>query len=280
MNPVNLNSGVMENIMSSMYNVDPRSTYRQLNRQIYDESKMSFYQKNCNKPISKHEIIKYINTNPKKLGIVFLDEDEDDDYFESGVKFSYLTKQFFKSAYAGEYSSINIYLNNNNNDYYVENNFKIMGTPTVDTLIDVINDEYIFDYDLLTIYNIYKNRGDCMRVYKNYAKNKVLDELVNITNNQNTFFEIYYCYEYLILNCFMFDIEEKFEELDTIRLKYETAYRSIVNFEPDEIIDYINNAMENPIDENFKEYMQLRQYMLNEIDRLAPKIISYINNNM
>lgn len=278
MNPVNLNSGVTENIMSSMYNVDPRLTYRQLNKQIYDESKISFYQRNCDKPLSKQEIIKYINTKPKKLGIVFLYEAEEDDYFENTIKFSYLTKQFFKSAYAAEYNSINIFLNYNNNDYFVENNFENMGTPTIDTLIDIINDKHIFDYDLLTIYNIYKNRGDCMRVNKNYAKNKVLNELNNILDIQDTFFEIYYCYEYLILNFFMFDIEEKFDELDTIRLKYQTAYRSIINYESHEIIDYINNAMENPIDENFKEYERLREYMLNEIERLTPKIISYINN--
>ena len=94
MKPIHLKSGV--------YDVDPRLTYRQLNRQVYNESGMSFYKKNCDKPLSTREIINYINTNPTKIGIVYEDEDEED-FFEVGVKFLYLNKFFLQhDRYTGE----------------------------------------------------------------------------------------------------------------------------------------------------------------------------------
>ncbi len=42
MKPINLQSGVTENILSSIYDVDPQNKYRQLNKQIMVKLKHLF----------------------------------------------------------------------------------------------------------------------------------------------------------------------------------------------------------------------------------------------
>ena len=275
MKPVHLKSGVTENILSSMYDVDPRLTYRQLNKQVYNESGLSFYKKNCDKPLTPREIINYINTNPKKMGIVYLDENEDVDFFEVGVKFLYLNKFFLQQdGYSGENNMFKTQLRE---EYVLKNRVDTWGTPDTEMIINIINDNFVTDYDLLTIYNVYKNRGDCMRVNKNYAKEKTLSILDNNTaTSKDSLFKIYYCYEYLILNCFMFDIPYKYKELDDLALKYETPVISIMNFTGDIVLNHIQQAMDKP--ENSQLYNTLKQFMLKEIERITPSIIKHIQN--
>lgn len=271
-----MNSGVMNNIMSSMYNVDPRLTYRQLNKQIYDETKMSFYMKNCDKPLSKQEIIKYINTKPKKIGIIILSEDEDDDHeLITEVKFAYFTRQFLnKNDYSGESNIFSVNVDEHND--YVINNYEIWGTPSIDRLIEYVNDDHILNYDLLTIYRVYSSRKDCIKVNKNYARNKVLNVLDDIiADDQDSLYKIYFCYEYLLLNCFIFDIDQDFEELDTFNIK-NTQTVSLANATPEEVLNYIIEVMDNPLD--IKRYNKIKIFMLDEIERLTPIIVKSINN--
>ena len=49
----------------------------------------------------------------------------------------------------------------------------------LEILNNIIENDIVLDIDLLTRYHIYKNRGDCMRVTKDY--------------------------EYLLLNCFVLE---------------------------------------------------------------------------
>ncbi len=276
MKPIHLKSGVTENILSSMYDVDPRLTYRQLNKQVYNESGMSFYKKNCDKPLTPREIINYINTNPEKIGIVYEDEDEEEDFSEVGIKFLYLNKFFLQDdRYLGETNMFKTRLEGD--EYVLKNRLSTWGTPDTETIIEIIDMNFVTDYDLLTIYNVYKNRGDCMRVNKNYAKEKTLSILDNNTaTSKDSLFKIYYCYEYLILNCFMFDIPYKYKELDDLELKYETPVISIINFTGDIVLNHIQQAMDKP--ENSQLYNTLKQFMLKEIERITPSIIKHVQN--
>lgn len=275
MKPIHLKSGVTENILSSMYDVDPRLTYRQLNKQVYNESGLSFYKKNCDKPLTPREIINYINTNPTKIGIVYLDENEDNDFFEVGIKFLYLNKFFLQQdSYSGENNMFKTQLRE---EYVLKNRVDTWGSPDTEMIVEIINTNFVTDYDLLTIYNVYKNRGDCMRVNKNYAKEKTLSILDNNTaTSKDSLFKIYYCYEYLILNCFMFDIAYKYKELDDLELKYEAPVISIMNFTGDIVLNHIQEAMDKP--QNSQLYNTLKQFMLKEIERITPSIIKHIQN--
>ena len=79
---------------------------------------------------------------------------------------------------------------------------------------DIIKDLNIdMDMDLMTIYNITKNRGDCMRVNRNYAKESVIRIFNKHRALKGSFYQIYYYYQYLILNAFVFDILDKQYEL-------------------------------------------------------------------
>ena len=268
-----MNSGVMNNIISSMYNVDPRLTYRQLNKQIYDETKMSFYMKNCDKPFNNQEIIKYINTKPKKIGIIILTEYEDEDGFKSEVIFGHFTRQFLnKNVYSGESNVFAVNVDGHNGDHYVINYNEIWGTPSIDKLIEYVNSGYILNYDLLTIYNIYNNRKDCTNVNKNYARNKVLSRLDEIIpDEQDSLYKIYFCYEYLLLNCFIFGIDQDFEELDAFTIHYPFQ-----NGTPENILNHIIKARDDPLD--IKTYNKIKIFMLDEIERLTPIIVKSINN--
>ena len=56
MHPVNLNPSLTNNILSSIYDVDDKQTYRRLNNQIYNETAETFYKRHCNKLIHPNEI--------------------------------------------------------------------------------------------------------------------------------------------------------------------------------------------------------------------------------
>lgn len=244
---------------------------------------MSFYEKNCDKPISKNEIIKYVNTNPKKLGIVEvdedIDEDEDDPYIQTGVRFSYFTRKFLQSdSYSAEYDTIAVRSEENTHDFYVMNYFGGVGSPNIDTLIDYINTRYFINCDLLTIYNIYNNRGDCMNVNKNYAKNKIIDFLKKPLK-QDSLYTIYYYYKYLLLTMFMFDIEYKVFELETLNLQFKNPQITSINHNfntPDDIINDVEEIMENAVD--MDEYYKLKNYMFIKIEEYTDKIIHHIRH--
>lgn len=119
MEPIDLRSGVTENILSAIYDVDPQFKYRILNKQIYDESKLSFYNKNCDKLISMREIINYINTKPLKIGFIKLEEDDDMD-IGVALELHFTALEFKNHDYYG-YSSNISFLVDVNAQYYVEN---------------------------------------------------------------------------------------------------------------------------------------------------------------
>ena len=279
MQSINLKSGVMENILSSMYDVDPDIKYRQLNRQIYDESKLSFYNKNCDKLITNREIINYINTKPKKIGLIKVEEDEDEDMGSStNIKFTYLTRSFLDyTKYTGEYNTISFILTEDMpQDYIVHNIVEDWGRPNIPMLVNMVVSDIIIGMDLLTMYHIYKNRGDCMRVNKNYAKNKVLNYLNGFVNNAQSFYKIYYLYEYLILNCFILDIPVKeYTELESLTLEFKEVL-SLQNYTVNEVLDALEQDIEDHKD--IQLYQAHKTLMMNEINKLFPIIDNYFNN--
>lgn len=279
MYPINLRSGVTENILTSIYDVDPQHTYRQLNRQIYDESKMSFYQQYCDKPITTSEIISYVNTKPKKIGIVILTDghgiNHDRHYTFTQIQYGYLTKQALRNRYHGEGNTIDIVLEGRNHNVY--NDFIDWEPMDMNELVNMTNTN--LDYDLLTIYNIYKARKDCMRVNPLYAKNKVLGFLNQLSIiPQQSLFDIYYYYEYLLLNYFVFDIMDgTYGELKPLALKPKNPLL-LEDATKTEVMQYLSKAMDDPLDNEV--YHEFKHAMIIEFNQLLNKVIDHININL
>lgn len=279
MHPINLRSGVTENILSSIYNVDPDIKYRLLNKQIYDESKPSFYNQYCDKPVTNSEIIRYLKTSPKKIGLVLLNEvdnndDPQDPHFATQIEFNYLTKNVLRPKYHGEINLIKAVLNQDN-EYSIVNKFESSISPDINQLINIINVYEILDYDLFTIYNIYKNRHNCMRVNPMYAKQKLLGFLKLLGSIvDEKLLDLYYYYEYLLLNCFIFDISENYTELTTLRLNPKEPLL-LENASKREVILYLNEAIEDPL--KMEEYIALKKFLLFEFDRLLILVTNHIH---
>lgn len=160
-------------ILSSIYDVDPSINYRQLNKRVYNQTALSFYEKNCNKPITLDEITNYVNSKPDKIAfIAHLEPYFTDDSAELGLFFRNFYKRKIVDKYVRETFAVEIVVNENN--AFTTNHSYIRGDDINDILEESTLDK---TYDLYTLYNIYKNRTNCMRVNENYAKEKNHDNL-------------------------------------------------------------------------------------------------------
>ncbi len=202
------------------------------------------------------------------------DENEDDISFFTDMQFGYLTRQtLINDQYHGEYDIIRAILTPD--EYNVENVFENMGTPTIDALIEMVTNGVI-DYDLLTIYNIYKARENCMRVDSQYAKNKVLAMLTRLFTIPNaSLFSIYYYYKFLMLNYFVFDINVKYVELETLPL-YIDQPLSLENNTQEEVIRYLMKALGEPLDVEF--YDIFKQQLIIKLNQLLSGLINHVKN--
>lgn len=278
MYPINLNTGLSQNILASMYNVDPDIKYRQLNRQIYNETAQTFYHKNCDKSITSQEIANYLKTYPERLGIVVILEEDDDEYEISKIQFRHFYPRIFG---AGQY---NIEINDVYTKLMYENNYFYMGNENdidsikmsrlIENILNLVTPRR-FTYDLLTYYNIYKNRTNCMNVNKNYAKNKILKIFYEKTALDQSFLTISYVYHYLILNCFVFNLLEKsYEPLPPIALIPNGNIKDLMS--EGELVGYMLDAMENPIDEKLQRKQKVN--MVTEIMTLSKRLENHIIN--
>ena len=123
------------------------------------------------------------------------------------------------------------------------------------------------------MYNVYKSRTNCIIVNKHYAKQKIIEHLEWCkTVSTKSFLRIYCYYQYLILNCFVFNIvNEIYDLLPSIRFNYVNV-PSIIQKQ------HMVDILENPIEDDL--YNQQKLKMLNDIDRLELKIINHIHANL
>lgn len=265
--PKNLNPILANNILTSIYNVDENQVYRQINKQIYNETAQTFYNTNQNRKITNREIVNYLLTSPKRFGKVIYETDEE----ESNIAFTMFTLPVFNTGdYHVGYSIITT--KNYDEDPYVHNAISNR-TQSFNDIIDNVETDVGIDLDLMTVYNIYKNRGNCIRVNKHYAKEKVIMVFNNHQLKSNSFSDIYYYYQYLLLNGFVFDILDK--QYDPIQLFF---VRPIDFQENENLDDYMDRFMSNPVDIDL--YNNQLQNILTEIKELEPKILNYIHTYM
>lgn len=244
-------------IFSSIYDVDPSINYRQLNKRVYNQTALSFYERNCNKPITLDEIVNYINSKPDKIAFI-----------EPLLKYTDDTETaielYFRNFYKGKIV-----------DKYIKETF-IIQTIVNENEFFTINDSYINGYDILenftldktydlyTLYNIYKNRINCMRVNKNYAKEKIMSIYKDKVDVDDSFLNIYYVYLYLVLNCSVFDIPVNYIKINKIDLIPQPFN---VDMSRDEASDFLYDILDRP--ENKELHNQEKQKMLSEINKLT-----------
>ena len=263
--PQNINPALKNNILTAMYNVDEHSVYRQLNKQIYNETAQTFYDKHYDKPISNHEIINYLLTNPKRFGKVVYDPAEGLD-----IIFSMYTLPVFNIPYFTQNITISVDIDI---DMYVHQELST-SDKSIESLIDEVESDYDLDMDLKTIYEIYKNRGDCMKVNRSYSKEAV----VRIFNKRqqlksDSFYQIYYYYNYLILNHFVFDILEK--QFEPIPVFFVHPIEVIEN---EELDLYMHRLLLNPVD--LEVYKDQKIKIINAIDELELDLLNYIHKHL
>ena len=265
-----LPSALIANIMTAIYHVDPDIKYRLLNKQVYKETAQAFYDKYNNHSISKFEYRHYINTTPLKFGYLALTSKFTSHNYQYDVSVNYCSLPIFKPS---EYNVLNSQLTITN--YLTKYVYMVQCAHTRKVSFETLKDNLEYDienYDLLTKYTIYKNRTNCMMVNPYYAKQKILNHMHDYKNiRTESFLPIYCYYQYLILNCFIFNLMDKAYDLIPYIQFYYVSNMS-------ETKEDVNRMLDNPIDVDI--YNQQKIIMLNEIDRLEVKIIDYIHKNL
>ena len=264
-------SGVIANIMTAIYHVDPDIKYRLLNKQIYRETAQAFYDNYNNQFISKLEYLNYIHTQPLKFGYFIFNHSTINVDSETQMMMYYYDLSLFNR------NQYNIMLNtliieNKNGVTFSKN--KMDNKSLTDPLISPYVEQLVIEnFDLFTKYNIYKSRTNCTIINKNYPKQKILYHISTYKDiSTKSFLRIYCYYQYLILNCFVVNILDRvYDLIPKIEFKYAPLPKEVGRKD-------IESVLENPIDVDI--YNQQKIIMLNEIDRLEIKLMDYINTNL
>lgn len=264
------NPVVTNNIMSSVYNADANIKYRQLNKQIYNETGQFFYEKYCDLPISHKEIRDYLLTNPRKFGSVLATTMNNNGIQEIAINFNYYELSPFVN--------IIYYISTFGLDYHRENNtMELSNTINVDVSnIATINRLVAScrDYDLLTIYHVYRNRTNCVKVNKNYAKEKILEEFDTrfIVHDDMALFDAYYIYQYMLLNCYVLNMDETPRLMDNFVVPFYDIDNDLSDAA---LMDYFEDIMANIEGEVEREMVY---FFVDEVERLKPLLLEKIKN--
>lgn len=252
-------------ILSMIYNVDPRVDYRQLSKQLYNQTGLSFYEKNCDKPLTLTEIRNYITTKPDSFGMIHKVVELDGDpiviifcnvIYQCKMSDGYINEDIVFDIYHGRYNA------------FTENYIR-SSSIEMDKLLTNIKDG---TYDLYTLYQVYKNRTNCMKVNKNYAKEKIMKEFIKETKLDDSFLNTYIVYIYLCMNCYVFGEKMKYREIK--RLKYNPEYIRPRNDK--EILDYIYGLLERPLQPELYEIEKNK--MLEQINIMYNIVVNHIEN--
>lgn len=272
-----LQSGIIENIMTAIYDTTKDYKYRLLNTKIYNETKLSFYNTFSNESPFQKEVIEYIKVCPKKVGFLSFYYDEIFNICNPKGIFNILTFSPEINKYNRLQKILDAIVNLVNKKLVVKNEIIKEKEYSLLEVIKSVETGIIDNFDILTRYNIYKNRINCVKVNNNYAKERILKALEDYKTSQTESFLHMYCYhQYLILNCYMFDIidhpeytyvlpELNFEYLDPERYDNHnygsmlTFFMKIFDNQPDVLL-----------------FNKQKLIMKEEIDRLELLVKNYI----
>lgn len=253
--------GVINNIMTAIYHVDENIVYRQLNKQIYKETAPLHYEKHKDDKIDQ-ALIDYLKTCPAQFGRLFLANND------NGISVVVQHGKLFKDFYTTK--ETHLYVTYQDTLFI---NFITRNLTTIELIIDSYKLNAFFVHDILTIYNIYKNRKSLMHINKHYAIQKTLSYLHRFKHNQMTFYRYYVYYHYLILNCIIFNMDIKSNLLANLYFQPITIHNTNKMGDHNR---YLNQLLENPI--CLEPYQIEKQLMIDEINKLEPIIINIINN--
>lgn len=263
------NPTIVNNIMSSMYDVDPNIKYRQLNKQIYNETGQFFYDKYCDLLINNKEIRDYLLSKPNKFGSVLATV-----FNNNGTQEIALNNNYYELS---PFVNIIYYVSTFTLDYHIDDQGNSILSNTID--VDVVSADKVNqlvascrDYDLLTIFKVYQNRVNCMKVNERYAKEKILQEFEKrfMVNDNDSLFNLYYSYQYMLLNCYVFNMGEQPRLMDDLIVN---DYDIPDDLSDGQLMDYFEDML-NGVEE--KTQNQLSYFFVDEIERLKPLLLKHI----
>jgi hypothetical protein len=265
------NPSITNNIMSSVYDASPNIKYRQLNKQIYNETGQFFYEKYCDMPVSHMEIKKYIRSTPHKFGSVLTTTYNNNGTQEIAVNHHYYeVSTFDPTVYFLSSFTLDYHLDDDGNTAL--SNIIIVDVSDINRIMLQIDSSR--DFDLLTLYHIYYRRTNCTKVNKNYARNKTIEEFNNrfIVDENDPLFVVYYYYQYMMLNCYVFNMDEKPVLMPQSMIDYQDIEDELTD---EALMLHLQNIVEY-IEEPLKT--QLIHFYVDEINRLKPVLLEYIMN--
>lgn len=275
-----LQPGIIENIMTTIYNVTKNYKYRLLNRQIYNETKQSFYNIYNGKhdTITQSETINYFNTLPERFGFIGFRIGQDQRcILQSSINYFKFNSEI--KIYSNIEKLLTASVSLSGNESTVENNIMIEVIKySISELIKRFEDNIIpyINYDILTLYNTYKNRINLMKINNNYAKEMILKLLdINKKGQTKSFLHTYCYYQYLLLSCYVFNILDNPEYLEKLQtVNFEHIPDIPMDNKDNLMIDYFTKIFDKPIDISL--HNQQKIMITREINRLELLVKNYI----
>jgi len=226
----------------------------------------------CRRPISRNEIIRYIEELPQTFCLF---EKRVDDTPELPFEYEGYISIFRSRAHTGPYGYSMKYTQLNGNVYYWNevgelgvglSNYDYLGDIDYDTIIQEITDDK--EPDLLTTYRILLHRLSCMNIDSEYAKTETLRHFQeHIQEMRGSIYQTLALYVYLIGNA----------RVMNLLVKEIFLGNSIINLQPP--ADYENTP--DPL--NFKFFESLQPILtqeeslrLQEIEQQIPILIQQI----
>ena len=68
------------------------------------------------------------------------------------------------------------------------------------------NVEHDLFFDMLTVYDFYKQRTQCINKFPNYVGQKLLEYFDNVVNKLNTYDTLLHLHLYLVVNCMVLGV--------------------------------------------------------------------------
>ncbi|HSW76560.1 MAG TPA: hypothetical protein VLG50_05920 [Candidatus Saccharimonadales bacterium] len=227
------NAGVIPDILCCLYKIDPRSVYRQLNKQIYQLTAPICYDYYKNKPISKNDIDHYIKLYHPSYYIYST-------YYYYNSHTLCFNLKYRNRIYYTIYTILRLTLRLT----HLKNGHYLMSFDGEDDYEYDNDNVKIWDIDHISFYHIRKNRTNLTYYDVHYAKNKFKNSVQKLSPSADDhLINMYIKLQWLLLYRHVFHVLPTYypQKIKSMEFKCDKLKKKPFDFKqfsPIDVIDY------------------------------------------